>query len=100
MPRVIVFSGMAHGIQASSVPNSLDCPSGFALRYRCYSDHTASEIRCGQGHGCGIWNASSPIIMIAEAPVTLQIEAVGQEPETADLVPSERSASQTIEPPG
>jgi linoleoyl-CoA desaturase len=39
--------------------------------------------------------------MILEAPVTLEAEAVvAQEPETADLVPSERSASPSIEPVG
>jgi len=39
--------------------------------------------------------------MITEAPVTFEAEAViAQEPETADLVPSERSASPMIEPVG
>ena len=39
--------------------------------------------------------------MIAEAPVTFETEAViAQEPETADLVPSEASASPIIEPVG
>src|SRR5271169_4622487 len=43
----------------------------------------------------------APISMIAEAPVAFETEAViNQEPETADLVPSETSAASNIEQVG
>ena len=45
------------------------------------------------------YNASGPITIIAEAPLTLETGAVmAQEPETADLVPSEDSALPIIDP--
>jgi len=55
----------------------------------------------GQGHGCDLWNASGSIALIAEGPVTFESEEVmAQEPETADLVPAESSASPIIDPTG
>ena len=46
-------------------------------------------------------SASGPITMIVEAPVTFETEAViAQDPETADLVPPETSASPITEPVG
>ncbi len=55
----------------------------------------------GQDHGCDVWNASGPISVIAEAPVTFKTEAViTQEPEAADLVPSETLATSISEPVG
>src|SRR5260370_41846170 len=55
----------------------------------------------GQNPGCGVWNASGPISMTAEVPVTFESEVlITQDPETPDLVPSESSAASITEPVG
>jgi linoleoyl-CoA desaturase len=58
-----------------------------------------NNLAAGRATDATYWNASGPIAIIAEALVTLETGAVmAQEPETADLVPSENSASPIIDP--